>query len=262
MTELGYHLRVRLESDRQLHTSPAQRRALARAVYRIAAPWNLLAFGCAGVHLHLVALADRHAAGELARRLEIGLQRLMGFGVPFLRVHRKELEDQQHLFNAVRYDLGQRRHHELAADPCLEGTSAPDLLGARLLGSHLIPRVREHVPEFKRRHILEAFGLTSLSGPAEPAQPEMLRDAVLAAAALAAFDSKAPEVQRARTVFLALADPALGTPDLADLCATTARTVQRLRNTPVPSDLLHAARVQLALRQQVEPLQDHDPLHG
>lgn len=255
MNPSGYHLRVRLESDRQLHASPAQRRILARAVYRITKPWNLLAFGCAGVHLHLVVLGDHREVGELARRLEISLQRNMVFGVPFLKVHRKALEDQQHTFNAVTYDLGQRRHHQLAADPYLEATSAPDLLGARLLGSHLIPRVRDHVPELKRRHVLDAFGLQELTQPGSEQRPEAVRDAVLAAAALPAFDGCSVEAQRARVVFLALAGPSLTIAESAEHCATSRRNIQRLRATPVSSDLVRATKVQLALREQIDAME-------
>ena len=74
MSSTGHHLRVRLESDRLLHSSTCQRRSLVRAVHKTAAPWPYLAFGCAGDHLHLVVVCDHREAGELARRLEISLQ--------------------------------------------------------------------------------------------------------------------------------------------------------------------------------------------
>jgi hypothetical protein len=254
MKPLGHHVRIRLESDRLLHASPEERRVLARAVYRSARPWNLLAFGCAGAHLHLVVLDDREAAGELARRLEICLQRNMAFGGPFLRVHRKELADQRHALQAVIYDLGQRRHHQIASDPCLEATSAPDLLGARLVGGALLPRVRERLPELRRRHVLAAFGLADLGEPAEESRPERLLDAVLAASALPSLAGHAIEARWARRALVALAGPALGTAELADLCGTSTRMIQRLRKGPVPDALLRAARIQLALRQGVDGL--------
>jgi hypothetical protein len=235
---------------------------MARTIVRVAAPWSLLAFGCAGVHLHFVALCNHEEAGEIARRLEIGLQRTRSFGVPFLKVHRKELVDQQHLFSAVLYDIGQRRHHELAADPYLEATSAPDLLGARLLGSHLIPRIREHVPELKRGHILAAFGLADSTLASEATDPERLREAVLAAAALPAFSGKGPDMQVARAVFIALAPPSIRSGDLADLCRVATRSIPRLRKLPVPPELLRAAGVQLALRQRVDALTEPARLPG
>ncbi|MFH1466733.1 MAG: hypothetical protein ABIO70_20270 [Pseudomonadota bacterium] len=254
MSSLGHHVRIRLESDRMLHTSAAHRRTIARSVYRISEPWPLLAFGCAGVHLHLVVLADHADAGELARRLEIGLQRSLGFGVPFLKVHRKELADQQHLRQAVLYDIGQRKHHDLASDPYLEATSAPDLLGARMIGGFLLSRIREHVPELRHRDVLAAFGLPGLSGPEVETNPDRIREAVLSAAAIPSLQGATPEAQAARVATVALAGPTISSADLAKSLETSRRSIQRLRSARPSSALLRAASIQLALRQQADKL--------
>ena len=126
MSQPGQHIRARLESDRLLHCSDAQRRSLVRAVYKTTAPWLLLAFGGAGHHLHLTAKTDHREAGELGRRLEISLQKRHDYGTPFLRVHRTTLTDQRHVFSSCMYDMRQRERHDLASDPFLEATSAPD----------------------------------------------------------------------------------------------------------------------------------------
>jgi len=251
MSSLGQHVRTRLESDRLLHHSDAQRRGLVRAVHQTTEPWPLLAFGCAGVHLHLVVKADHRSAGELARRLEISLQLRHDYGSPFLRVHRKELEDQHHLFSSVMYDMRQREHHELAADPFLEATSAPDLLGARLIGAHLIGRAREHLPELRRRDLLNLYGIDTLEPAEHWENPEALLDATLATFTIASMEGNSRDIRQASLCLVQIAGRGLTERKLAQLCNTSTRTIRRLRKQQVPPAHTRAVRTQLDLRQKV-----------
>ncbi len=253
MSELGQHLRIRLASDRLLHSSPRQRRSLARAVHKTAAPWPYLGFGCAGVHLHLVMRGDHRAAGELARRLEISLQRRYSYGTPFLRVHRRPLEDQHHAFSSVLYDMRQREHHDLASDPYLEATSAPDLLGVRVLGAHLIPRAIELLPELRRHHLLKLYGIDDLQPAAECDDPAELVQAALAAFAIANMGGLAVDVRRARHVVVWLIGHSVSARELAPFVGSSARTVERIRQGPAPDPVLvRTVRLQLDLQRRVK----------
>ncbi len=252
MSCLGHHIRSRLESDRLLHCSVAQRRSMVRAIHKTCAQWCLLAFGCAGHHLHLVSKEDHRQCGELARRVEIALQRRHAYGSPFLKVHRKPLEDQHHVFSSCMYDMRQRAHHDLASDPHLEATSAPDLLGARLIGAHLIARVREHVPELRRQDLLRLYDIDELVPAEDWDGPEALLDATLAAFTLGGMASNTIDVRMARHCLVCLAGRELNERELGQLCRCSIRTIRRLRATPAPPHQLRAVRLQLDLRQKVD----------
>jgi hypothetical protein len=251
MFPIGYHVISRLESDRLLHSSDGQRRGLVRAIYRTTAPWQVPAFGCAGVHLHLVAGTDFQGAGELGRRLEISLQRTRRFGGPFQRVYRKELADQHHAFSASMYAMRQREHHQLAADPFLEATSAPDLLGARIFGARLIPVTRELLPELRRRQLLDLYGIEDLRPAESWDDPLELIEATAAACALAGLEGTSQEVQRARACVVSLAGEELNEGTLAALLGVSVRTVRRLRTLPRDPALERTIRLQLDLRRRV-----------
>jgi hypothetical protein len=252
----GQHVRIRLDSDRLLHSSDPQRRGLARSVHKAAKPWPLLSFGCAGSHLHLVVATDHRGAGELARRLEISLQLRHDYGSPFQRVHRRPLEDQRHVFSASLYDMRQREHHALASDPFLEATSAPDLLGARVLGAHLIPRANELLPELRRGHLLQLYGIDDLLEAEAWDDALEVVEAALAAFALADLRGSSADVRRARVVVVALVGPDLSAREIAALLCCSPRTVERLRQAPPPDQLvLRAVRLQIDLRRRVGALQ-------
>jgi hypothetical protein len=256
MKSPGQHILVRLSADRLLHTSDAQRRALARSVHRTTEPWALMAFGCAGVHMHLSAATDHRGAGELARRLEISLQLKNDYGSPFQRVHRRELRDQRHAFTACLYDMRQRDHHELASDPFLEATSAPDLLGARLIGRRLMRRAVERLPELRRHHLLELYGIEDLRPAEDTGDPLEVAEAALASFALGDFRGKGLETRRARSVVVSLVGPGPSARRLGELLRCAARTIERLRAAPLhtPDEVL-AVRIQLDLRRRVRARQ-------
>jgi hypothetical protein len=256
MRSPGHHIRIRLESDRLLHSSDEQRRFLARSVHRTSSPWDLLGFGCAGTHLHVSAKVDRVGAGELARRLEISLQLKNAYGSPFLRVHRLELRDQSHLYNAVLYDMRQREHHQLASDPFLEATSAPDLLGARVIGGYLLPRVAEHLPELRRQRLLDLYGIDDLR-PAEGWEdPREVTEASLAAFALPSLRGHSKDVTRARMVVVTLLGKTVSASELAACFGCSSRTVERLRSAgPAPAEHCKAVLLQIDLRRRVRARQ-------
>jgi hypothetical protein len=252
MPSPGQHILVRLSSDRLLHTSDAQRRSLVRSIHLTARPWELMAFGCAGVHLHLSAATDHRGAGELARRLEISLQLKHDYGSPFQRVQRRELTDQRHAFSACLYDMRQREHHDLAADPFLEATSAPDLLGARLMGRYLMPRAVERLPELRRHHLLALYGIDDLRPAEHVDDPREVVEAALAAFALGSFEGNSLDVRRARRVVVALVGRRLSARELAAALGCTSRTIERLRVGPLPPEVeLIAVRLQIDLRRRV-----------
>lgn len=251
MSQIGYHLRIRLESDRLIHCSPIQRRSLVRSVYDTTQEWLVLSWGCAGVHMHVVVLATYREAGELARRLEISLQRKHGYGCSFLKVHRKPLADQHHAFRSCLYDMNQRAHHDLAADPFLEATSLPDLVGARIIGAHLVERAYEYLPELRRRDLLRILDVDDLREAQGWQSCGELREAAMAAFALPRLAGRARDVMAARAALVAVAGRELSRTELADLCNCAPRTVDKLRKTPAPLPHQRAVRLQLDLRHRV-----------
>src|SRR5262245_5666905 len=130
---IGYLLMLRLQDDRVIAPSPAERRLLARTVLRMTRRCFLLVFALVDTHVHLeVARCTREAAGELARRIELSLGRLLELPVGFERARVKTIVDQAHLAAAFRYTLRQDRHHGVDVDPLRDATSLPDLLGMRV----------------------------------------------------------------------------------------------------------------------------------
>jgi hypothetical protein len=68
---------------------------------------------------------DRRRAAELARRIEIALQKALKPGVGFARVHFTPVFDVRHLKTAFFYVLGQDRHHGLSNDRCTRRATCP-----------------------------------------------------------------------------------------------------------------------------------------
>ena len=75
---IAWHLTFRLEVDRDIAPSSAERRILARTVAR---PFPMLAFRSADKHGHVLTMGGRRRAAELARRIEIALQKALKPGV-------------------------------------------------------------------------------------------------------------------------------------------------------------------------------------
>jgi hypothetical protein len=146
MSHIAIHLMLRLEDDRVIATSTAARRKITRSILRVGRPFGLVAFRAADTHVHLQALCDLRAAGQLGRRAAIALRRSLALPVRFKPCHVKPINDQAHLYRAFHYILRQDDHHDLNVDTYHEASNLPDLLGMRLVGRYTWENMRAHLP--------------------------------------------------------------------------------------------------------------------
>ena len=271
MHELGYHIMIRSDDDRVLAPSDAARRALAEAVYRVAAPFPLLGFGAADNHLHLVVLGDRRQAAQLAGRLLCALHWALDLPVAFFPVRYKQLADQYHLISTFHYCLSQRNNHGVQSDPYLDASSLPELLGLRLLPTDSISRVREQVARLGRRRLLGHLG----PGDLEPAsttivsdlvlagREELLRDAACGALGLPSLDGRSAPVVRARRALVKILASCCTTAQIAEVVGRSPCQVRHIRGLDEQPQLQLAISLQLALRawllQQHPDLVSHTP---
>lgn len=249
---LGQHLVIRLEDNRVLLTNRHQRRRAARSIYRIARPFQMLAYGFADTHLHVVVLGSRLRALELARRVEIALQRQRRYGVRFLPARATPVRDQFHLGNAVSYVLSQAWRHGLKGDPFFEGSSLPDLLGLRVVGARSRALVQEHLPRFD----FDALWQKLPTGPVgEPASAQDLREhlveACLAATCMEQLGGRGRRQRLVREAAVALVDGALGTAEVAGLLGCSREGLRAVRGGGDGRGLLGAIRGQVGLRSGV-----------
>ena len=185
---LGQHIVVRLADSRVIAPAAVERRRVARSVLELCRGHELLAFGLADTHLHLLVACDREAAGQLARRVEISLAQRLCLDVRFVPAYFKSVDDGRHLYRAFTYVLEQSTHHGLEWDPLHEASNLPDLLGLRVLGAYTAVAVRRRLPRIKRPDLLACMGLDELQpmdGPLEHAV-----GATLAAAGLPDLSGK------------------------------------------------------------------------
>jgi hypothetical protein len=266
MIELAWHLMFRTDDDRVIAPSIAERRLLARTVYRIADDVGLLSFGAADNHLHLVVVCTRERAGRLAQQLTVALRSQLGIPVNFFPTRIKEVRDQHHLQNVFHYTLGQRNHHGVRSDPFLDASSLPELLGARLLRTRSPALVGELLPRVSRPSLVQHLGMPSLEPCTDLVQPV---DAVAGALGLGDLDHHRELGLLGRAAVVELCTPGLGTSQLAELLGRSHPTIRRLRQTEVPARLLHAAQLQMAIRAYyllhhpgvLEPLEGAPLLH-
>jgi hypothetical protein len=242
---LGQHIVFRLADNRVIAPSPEERRQVARAVLELAREDELLAFGLADTHLHLLAACLREAGGQLARRLEISLVQQLSLEVGFVPAYLKSVDDGSHLYRAFSYVLEQSTHHGLAWDPLHEASNLPDLLGMRLLGAYTAATVRRRLPRITRQDLLSCMGISELQPCDGPA--ELVPLAALAAAGLSNLAGKRPEAVAARRAVAQLVGDCLPPVQLAGLLGLTERAVRHLRRQPMDPRLLQAIRLQLGL---------------
>jgi hypothetical protein len=244
---LGQHLVFRLADNRVIAPSPEERRQVARALLELARQAELLAFGLADTHLHLLAGCAREAAGQLARRVEISLVQRLSLEVGFVPAYLKPVDEGNHLYRAFTYVLEQTTHHGLSWDPLHEASNLPDLLGMRLLGAYTAATVRRRLPRITRQDLLSRMGIGELQPVDGPA--ELVTRAALAAAGLPSLNGKFPEaVEARRAVVQLLRDLPLA--QRAVLLGVADRTVRDLRRRPADPRLVQAIRLQLGLMQQ------------
>ena len=248
---LGYHVRLRLTDDGVIASTPGERRVLARVVIAQGQAHNLLAFGLADNHLHIVVARDDPASTvELARRIELSLGRRLPLSATFQRAYLRPVEDARHLYNAFAYALRQDQRHDLGCDPTRDATNLPDLLGLRVLGAMTRIQVRRFLPRVRREDLLRTLGVADIIPSSDPISH--LRDATLAAACLSELGRPTRETTAARRAAVAVAARRLSARHLRELLATSARTIRRITHLPADGELVAAIRRQLHLRGQLE----------
>lgn len=253
MIELAWHLIFRTDDDRVIAPGNAERRLLARTVYRIADDAGLLGFGAADNHLHLVVVCTRERAGRLAQQLAVALRSQLGIPVSFFPTRFREVRDQHHLQSVLHYVLDQRNNHGVRSDPFLDASSLPELLGSRLLRTGSPALVRELLPRVSRSSLVRHLAMPALQPCTELVQPV---DAVAGALGLGSLDEHRELGLLGRAAVVELCTPGLGTSQLAELLGRSPNTICRLRHIEVPPRLLRAAQLQMAIRhylQEVHP---------
>ncbi|NUP12411.1 MAG: hypothetical protein HOW73_40720 [Polyangiaceae bacterium] len=241
---------MRLIDSRVLAPDSTARRAIARVVANQAGSRGLLVFAAADTHVHWIATCSREVAGELARRIGGSLSKRLRLPVAFEASRFVPVWDQAHLTRAVLYVLRQREHHDVSADPTLDGTSLPDLLGWRLLGPNAdayVARTAALLPRLRRTDFLELAGLGEL-------QPAAEARADLAEAAAAAFGlAEVSGITRAHVLAKRAAvhaglrcDVHLDT--IAASLRVCLRSAQRMRAEPADDGAVKAVGYQLAIR--------------
>lgn len=265
MTTLGHHVMLRCEDDRVLAPGPAQRRALARSIYKVAGDAQLLAFGAADTHLHMEVLGERDAATSLVQRVGCSLHWSLSLGSRFTPARLKPLADYGHQRSTFHYVQNQQRRHEVRSDPLMDATSLPDLLGMRVIDcGSLHQLVREQFPRLQRHEILQHLGLSSLE-PATPDQLEslvragqhaLLRDAAAGAVAVGALVGQRDEVVAARTALAQLLAPYTKPADLRTVIHRSSSVTRRTLKRAEWPRLQRAISLQISLR--VELLGNED----
>jgi len=256
MSTLGHHIMIRCDDDRVLAPSPAARRALAQAVYRVATTFPLLCFGGADTHLHLVVLSDHADAVDLAGRLKRSLRHALGLEVGAILVRIKPLADHHHLVNAFHYVLGQRNRHGVQSDPFLDASSLPELLGIRRLATDATERVREQIARLTRERLLLHLGPTVLEPANAPilttlscgGHDALLRDAAAGAQGLADLSGRTPAVVAARKALVRVLAPHCDTQRLAEIIERSPSQARYLRTLPPAPALERAIGQQITLR--------------
>jgi hypothetical protein len=245
-SEIATHAMLRLEEDRLLAPTRPARLALARAVFRTVPRDRLFVFRCADTHLHLLLHLPREGAGEVARRLEISLQRTLDLDTPFQRAHFRPVRDPFHLQSAFLYILRQEARHGLTPDPLHEAGSLLDLLGLRICGAHTLPLVRANLPRLRSEDLHTILG----SAPAIPdffdlsAAPE----ATAAAVGLPDLLCLNVEASRARVAAARLLAGHYRDADIARALGASERSFRRWKALPPMPDLERAVALQIGLR--------------
>jgi hypothetical protein len=244
---IGFHVTIRLEDDRPIATSAAARRVVARVVLEQGEARGLLAFGAADDHLHAALATDRASAGAFARYVESALVWQLGLAARFERARIRPLLDQRHAYNTFRYTHRQDSRHLLDLDLAREGTSLPDLLGMRVLGTSLLARVRAHLPRIRRADLVGEFpaGVFEVAAPLEL---DVLTEAAAAALALPDLRGLSPDAHRARRAAVHAAGPDVPTRRLGESLGLGMRAVQSLRKQEREPLLIGAVARQAHLR--------------
>ncbi|MFZ5478571.1 MAG: hypothetical protein ACOZNI_17505 [Myxococcota bacterium] len=242
---VGYHLVFRLRDSRVIARDARTRRRLARSFLEIGDRFGLLGFGLAANHAHGEFVCDRAAAGDAAQAIGSSITQALGLPVGFNVTYVKPIEDQAHLESLFDYVHRQDAKHGVVTDPLRDGSSIPDLLGLRMLGTSLEERVVAHVPRATR----EALRRHLPVGPAVSVfAPHHLADSAAAVFALPDLRGNGPASVLARAAAVQIALPHLKTLAIAELLGCSRTTVNALREREVPDEVIRATKRGIALR--------------
>jgi len=247
MSSLGQHIRLRLKDDRVIAATPQERRIVATSVLGLGRSHNLVSYGSGDNHLHMAAGTDERDGMELARRVEISLQKRLHLTVTFVPAYPEPIVDQRHLLNAFRYDLRQCQRHGLDWDPYHEGSNLPDLLGLRVLGGYTAGNVRRLLPRVKREELLELLGVAELRPADGP--PDQVIPAAIRAAGVPEIAGHTRQMNRVRRVVIEIVGGRIPSRTLAALLKVGKSTFFTIAKLAPDSQLVLAIRLQLGLHQ-------------
>lgn len=255
---LAHHVTMRLSTGRVLCCTAASRRRAARALYEQGEPHGLLSFRVADTHMHVLLACDRTAAGIFARLVETSLRARLSTPEPFEPARFTPVLDQSHLGSTFRYVMRQEKRHGTLADPFHDGSSLPDLIGARWLlaaprsgvgvaplGAATARKVAALLPRVRRVDLLAEVGV---QGAGDVPSLDGLGDAAAAALGLDGIEGRGAARTLARGAAIHVAGAALSTVDLAHTLGISTRAVQQLRATPPHLGAIRAVAVQLRMR--------------
>ncbi len=251
MPHLGHHIRIRLQDDRVIAPTVAQRRMVARVVLHHGFRYNLVAMALADSHLHMEAMCDRIAAGRFAHGIEASLKQRLRLAVRFIQYEPEPIRNHRHLWNTFKYILTQHKRHGLRADLVFEASNVPDLLGLRLQGRYTLENVRRYLPRVRRADLLQWLNMTEI----EPADgpTERLEAATLAASCLDTLQGSTQAVVTARRAMVEILGSRVSSREVAKLLGVAPRTLRRLRRRHADPDLVMAIRLQLGFQPSLIP---------
>ena len=246
MSNFASHVVIRLTDNRVLAPGGGTRRLLADAILQVSLGFPLLAFRISDTHIHLLVMGSAEGAAEVARRIEISLQRRLKPGLPFVPAWVQDVKGQSHLEGLFKYVLNQDRHHGSRVDPLHDGSNLPDLLGMRVAGRATAAVVREFLPRVRRAHLIEHLGIDALGEAVGPL--DALRDATTSAACLASLTGRGARQVAARVAAIHAVSGEATQEQVGAALGIAVSSVRRLAaETPTPQ-LVRAIRQQLDAR--------------
>lgn len=246
---LAWQIILRCDDDRVLAPTTSHRRRMAASIGRVARPFELLAWSAPDTHLHALVAGDRDEAGELARRLLIGLIQVLGHPTRWERARIKPVEDQRHLRHAFRYVLRQAEHHGTSGDPWREASSLPDLLGLRTSARWTRAVVQRHLPRLHGRD-LETLFPRAEAAPAD-LLAGLLPEAACAALALDTLDGRHRPARLGLAAAAQVGHETLGPGPARAVLGCSAKAWRNLRSTAAPVPVVDAIHRQWRLRSAV-----------
>ncbi len=237
----AHHITMQLTGTDQVARTDGDRCYLARLVLRTGDPLGLLCWRVRGPYLRMLCTGDRGSAGQLARRVGIGAQQVLGDGHRFAPAHVRAIE--RRCAFGVLFDEVLRPD---PMDPFHVGGAIPDLLGLRRTGACLVPRAAAVLPGLRRR-LLSLIGEDPFATPITDWRP--LESSTAAVFGHADLSRRWPWRTRALAAAADLAAPLLGTPTTASLLGVSASAVRRARKRGVSPALVAAIQRQLQWRQ-------------